>query len=75
MLEAEDRILPELLDAEMAELLNEHLQQQGIDAGINTDIPDFAASFFEKAIEAGHGQKNVMALVKVLQGDSGVNLP
>jgi len=46
------------------------IQQQGIDAGINTDIPDFAASFFDKAIEAGHGQKNVMALVKVLQGNN-----
>ena len=46
------------------------IQQQGIDAGINTEIPDFVASFFEKAIEAGHGQENVMALVKVLQADS-----
>jgi 3-hydroxyisobutyrate dehydrogenase-like beta-hydroxyacid dehydrogenase len=49
----------------------QRIQQQGIDANINTDIPDFVASFFKKAIDAGYGQENVMALTKVLQGDSG----
>ncbi len=49
----------------------QRIQQQGIDANINTAIPDFFASFFEKAVDAGHGEKNVMALVKVLQGNSG----
>ena len=47
----------------------QRIQQQGIDANINTEIPDFVASFFKKAIDAGYGQENVMALVKVLQGD------
>ncbi len=47
------------------------IQQQGVDASINTEIPDFVASFFNRAIDAGYGQENVMALVKVLQGDSG----
>ncbi len=46
------------------------IQQQGVDANINTDIPDFVASFFKKAVDAGYGEENVMALVKVLQGDS-----
>ena len=47
----------------------QRVQQQGIDAGINTEIPDFFGSFFEKAVNAGHGAENVMALIKTLQGD------
>jgi 3-hydroxyisobutyrate dehydrogenase-like beta-hydroxyacid dehydrogenase len=42
------------------------IQQQGVDANINTEIPDFVASFFKKAVDAGYGEENVMALVKVL---------
>ena len=49
----------------------QRIQQQGVDANINSQIPDFVATFFEKAVDAGHGEENVMALVKVLQGDSG----
>jgi 3-hydroxyisobutyrate dehydrogenase-like beta-hydroxyacid dehydrogenase len=49
----------------------QRIQQQGVDADINTEIPDFVASFFKKAVDAGYGEENVMALVKVLQGDSG----
>ncbi len=49
----------------------QRIQQQGVDADINTDIPDFVASFFKKAVDAGYGEENVMALVKVLNGDSG----
>ncbi len=49
----------------------QHIQQQGVDANINTQIPDFVASFFKIAVDAGYGEENVMALVKVLQGDSG----
>ena len=44
-----------------------HIQQQGVDAGINTEIPDFIATVFERAVAAGHGQKHVMSLIKVLQ--------
>lgn len=44
-----------------------HVQQQGIDAQINTEFPDFVASLFNRAIAAGHGQKNVMSLLKVIQ--------
>ena len=46
-----------------------HIQEQGVDAHINTEIPDFIASFFKKATDAGYGQENAMALFKVLQGD------
>ena len=48
----------------------QRIQQQGVDASINTEIPDLVASFFNKAVDAGYGGENVMALVKVLQGDS-----
>ncbi|MBL4812757.1 MAG: NAD(P)-dependent oxidoreductase [Rhodobacteraceae bacterium] len=44
-----------------------HVQQQGIDAQINTEFPDFVASLFTRAMAAGHGQKNVMSLLKVMQ--------
>jgi 3-hydroxyisobutyrate dehydrogenase-like beta-hydroxyacid dehydrogenase len=47
----------------------QRIQQQGIDANINTEFPDFVAGIFKKAIDAGYSQENVMALVKVLQGD------
>jgi 3-hydroxyisobutyrate dehydrogenase-like beta-hydroxyacid dehydrogenase len=44
-----------------------HIQQQGIDAAISTEIPDFIAGLFDRALEAGYAQKNVMSLIKVLQ--------
>ncbi len=49
----------------------QRIQQQGVDAGINTDFPDFVAGFFKNAIDAGYGEENVMALFKVLQRDGG----
>jgi len=45
----------------------QQIQRQGRDAGINTDFPDHLAGLFEKAVEAGHGEEHVMALVKVLR--------
>ncbi len=47
----------------------QRIQQHAVDANINTEIPDFIASFFKKALDAGYGQENVMSLIKVLQGD------
>jgi 3-hydroxyisobutyrate dehydrogenase-like beta-hydroxyacid dehydrogenase len=44
----------------------QRIQQQGADANINTEIPDFVASFFRKAVNAGYGEENVMSLIKVL---------
>jgi len=44
----------------------QRIQQQGVDANINTEFPDLVASFFKKAVDAGYGEQNVMALVKVL---------
>ncbi len=47
----------------------DHIRRQGVDAGINTEIPDFMASLFDRAIAAGQGRKHVMALIRVLQRD------
>ena len=47
----------------------QRIQQQGVDANINTQIPDFVAGIFKKAVDTGYGEENVMALVKVLQND------
>lgn len=44
----------------------ERIRQQGVDADINTEIPDFIASLFKKAVDAGYGEQNVMSLIKVL---------
>lgn len=44
-----------------------HIRTQGVDAGINTEIPDFFASFFQKAIDAGYADSHVLALSRVLQ--------
>ena len=49
----------------------ERIQQQGVDAKINTEVPDFIAGLFKKAIAAGYGEDNVMSLVKVLQQTRG----
>ena len=53
------------LDVWGAALAN--IQQQGRDADINTDFPDFVASYFKKASAAGFGDKNVMAIFKTLR--------
>jgi 3-hydroxyisobutyrate dehydrogenase-like beta-hydroxyacid dehydrogenase len=45
----------------------QRIQSQGRDAGIDTSFPDFAASLFDKAVEAGYGEEHVMSLVKVLR--------
>jgi 3-hydroxyisobutyrate dehydrogenase-like beta-hydroxyacid dehydrogenase len=45
------------------------IRTQGEDAGINTDFPDCVSRLFKKAIDAGYGEGNVMALVKVLRSD------
>ncbi|MHA1151865.1 MAG: NAD(P)-dependent oxidoreductase [Alphaproteobacteria bacterium] len=47
----------------------QRIRTQGEDAGINTDFPDLVSSLFEKAVDAGYGEENVMALVKVLRRD------
>lgn len=45
----------------------QRIQDQGRDAGINTDFPDYVAGLLEKAVAAGYGEEHVMAMVKVLR--------
>ena len=45
-------------------LLN--IQNQAVDAGINAEFPDFVADLLGRAEKSGHGEENVMALIKVL---------
>jgi 3-hydroxyisobutyrate dehydrogenase-like beta-hydroxyacid dehydrogenase len=47
------------------------VQSQAHDAEINGEIPDFVSGIFKRAIEAGHGEEDVAALIKVLRRDSG----
>jgi 3-hydroxyisobutyrate dehydrogenase-like beta-hydroxyacid dehydrogenase len=47
-------------------LLN--IQNQAVDAGINAEFPDFLAGLLDRAEKSGHGDENVMALIKVLTG-------
>ncbi len=43
------------------------IQRQATDAGINTEVPDFAAGLLDRAIKAGHGEEHVAAIVKILE--------
>jgi len=43
------------------------IQTHARDAGINCEVPDFAAGFFKRALAAGYGEEDVAALVKVLR--------
>lgn len=45
----------------------ERIRRQGKDAGISTEIPDFISGYFNRAVEAGYGEENVMALFKTLK--------
>ena len=42
------------------------VQQQALDAGISPAIPDFYASYFKKAMDAGFGQQEAIAIYKVV---------
>ena len=41
------------------------IQEHAHEAGLSCKIPDFAATYFERAIASGHGEEHVAALVKV----------
>ena len=43
-----------------------HIQQQARDAGIPSDIPDFIAGYFQRAIGMGLGQQEAIAIYKTL---------
>lgn len=48
------------------------LVQHASDAGINSEFPVFAASLFRRAINAGYGSEEHVAVFKVLNGTEGL---
>ena len=49
------------------------LQDHAKDIGINSEIPDFAFSLFQRVIDAGYQGKESASLFKVLRGESATN--
>jgi len=47
----------------------QRVQQQARDAQINHVVPDFVSGLFKRAIAAGHGERDVAALINVLRGN------
>jgi 3-hydroxyisobutyrate dehydrogenase-like beta-hydroxyacid dehydrogenase len=45
----------------------EAIRKHAVDARINSEIPTFFASQFEKALKAGYGEEDVASLIKVLR--------
>lgn len=43
------------------------IRQQAIDAGINDEFPTFAADLFQRTADAGYGDEDAVALVKMLR--------
>lgn len=43
------------------------LQSQANSAGINSELPDFLASVYARAIKLGHGAEDIAALIKALR--------
>jgi len=48
----------------------EKIQAQAHGAGINSEVPDFIASFFKRATAMGFGNEDTAAIVKVLRSHS-----
>ena len=51
----------------------ERVQGQAREAGISSEVPDFVAGLFRRAISAGFGDEDVAALVKVLRNGPGAS--
>ena len=45
----------------------QRLKAQAHDVKMNSELPDFLSSIFNRAATAGHGKEDVGALVKVLR--------
>jgi 3-hydroxyisobutyrate dehydrogenase-like beta-hydroxyacid dehydrogenase len=48
----------------------QRIQDQARDVGINSEIPDFYAGLFKRAIAAGCGEQDLAATIKILRRDS-----
>jgi 3-hydroxyisobutyrate dehydrogenase-like beta-hydroxyacid dehydrogenase len=46
-------------------------QTRARDAGIDSELPDFLARIYQRGVDAGHGEEDVAALVKVLRASKG----
>jgi 3-hydroxyisobutyrate dehydrogenase-like beta-hydroxyacid dehydrogenase len=46
------------------------IRSQATSAGIASDVPDFVASLFDRAIAAGYGEQDIAALVNILGNPS-----
>ena len=47
--------------------VSRRIREQARDAGISSEFPDFVASIIKSAMQAGYGEEDVAALVKVLR--------
>lgn len=45
----------------------QNISKQAHNAGINSEIPQFISSLFDRAMQAGHGEEDVAALIKILR--------
>ncbi len=45
------------------------IRRQALDAGTNREFPEFMSELFKRAMDAGCGEQDVAALVKVLRGN------
>lgn len=45
----------------------QRLKAQAHDVNMNSELPDFFSSIFNRAVAAGHGEEDVAALIKVLR--------
>jgi len=50
----------------------QRIQNQAKDAGINSEIPDFIAGFFKRALAAGYGEQDIASLIKLLRASRSV---
>jgi len=48
----------------------DRIREQAVDAGINSEVPDFISGFIKRAIAAGHGEDDIAALIKVLRAEA-----
>ena len=45
----------------------QRIQNQAKDSGINSEVPDFIAGFFKRAIAAGYGEEDIASIIKVMR--------
>ena len=46
---------------------HEHIKRHAYDSKINTEFPDFVSSLLGRAEDAGYGEQDIAAIVKLLR--------